>query len=157
MREPEFMESIARVRERDPRYDAEAYLFLREAMDYSVKLYKKPASGAGRHLSAAELMEGFRLLALDEFGPMALTVMHAWGLRSTQDIGNIVFNLVAAGKLGKTDRDSPEDFLDGFDFVEAFATPFLPRRRPAAGQKPPRSRRRGTSAASSSGKEEPRA
>jgi len=128
MQEVELMETIAAIRARDPRYETEAYLFLREALDYTVKFYKKPASGAGRHVTAGELLEGFRLLALEEFGPMALTVLQTWGLQTTQDIGAIVFNLVEAGKLGKTEQDAPQDFSSGYDFAEAFAQPFQPRR-----------------------------
>jgi uncharacterized repeat protein (TIGR04138 family) len=58
---------------------------------------------------------------------MTLAVLGNWGINSTEDIGEIVFNLVDAGVLGKTDEDRREDFAHGYDFAETFETPFLPR------------------------------
>ena len=112
--------------ERDPRYDPEAYLFIRESLDFTVRNLERPAEGEKRHVSGQELLEGIRQYALQEFGPMALTVLNTWGIRQTEDFGNIVFNLVEAGKLGETDDDRLEHFADGYDFHEAFAGPFLP-------------------------------
>ncbi len=57
---------------------------------------------------------------------MALTVLRAWGITRTEDFGEIVFNLVESGKLGKTDEDSRDDFAGAYDFQTAFAVPFLP-------------------------------
>jgi uncharacterized repeat protein (TIGR04138 family) len=64
---------------------------------------------------------------------MSLTVLHSWRITSTADFGEIVFNMVESGKLGKTDQDKREDFAGGYDFLQAFAAPFLPA--PAPGQK----------------------
>jgi uncharacterized repeat protein (TIGR04138 family) len=68
-----------------------------------------------------------RRYALEQFGPMALTVLHRWGITCTGDFGEIVFSMVEAGALGKTDEDRREDFDGGYDFYEAFAKPFLPK------------------------------
>ncbi len=112
--------------QQDPRYGMEAYFFLREALEYTAKTREKPVKGPGHHVSGRELSVGFRDLALQSFGPMALHVLHDWGIWRTEDIGELVFNLVEAGELGKTDEDKREDFAHGYDFDEAFAKPFLP-------------------------------
>ena len=134
MHEKEFAEVIDAICGKDPRYQPDAYYFIRETLDFSVRMHKKPARGQMRHVSAAELLESIRVYALQEYGPMALTVLASWGLKSTDDIGEIVFNLVESGKLGKTDEDRKEDFGGGYDFTEAFAAPFEPRgEKPATG------------------------
>ena len=67
-------------------------------------------------MSGRELCEGARRLALDNYGLMALAVLSLWGIRSTSDIGEIVFNLIASGDLEKTPSDSRADFDNVFDF-----------------------------------------
>ena len=78
------------------------------------------------HVSAPELLEGFRLHALQEFGPMAITVLAIWGIQSCEDVGNMVFNLVETGVFGKTEEDTIENFRNGFDFEKEFVVPFRP-------------------------------
>lgn len=112
---------LAPVLEKDGRYKAEAYLFVREGLDHTVSKLKTP-----RHVSGQELLEGMREYALLEYGPMAKRVLAEWGIHECLDVGNIVFNLVNAGLLGKTDEDSIEDFMEGYDFHEAFVLPFCP-------------------------------
>ena len=110
----------------DRRYDPEAYLFVREALTYTVKRLEKMPHGNRRHVSGQELSAGFRDYALEQFGPITFDVLHAWGIHRTEDIGTIVFHLVHAGELGKTQEDKPEDFTNGYDFHETFKVPFLP-------------------------------
>src|SRR5690606_34101129 len=73
-----------------------------------------------RHISGAELAEGARALAIDQFGPLARTVLEHWGIHSTADLGEIVFALVEAGILVAEPEDRIEDFVGLFDFEEAF-------------------------------------
>lgn len=124
-----FEESVETLCLKDPRYDADAYYFLREALDAIMRSIQENESRP-RHISADELLEGFREYALDEFGPLTLLVLNAWGLRGPADIGELVFNLVEAGKLGKEDKDRKADFAEGYDFFEAFARPFEPKNPP---------------------------
>jgi len=133
MHEKEFGDVIDLICTKDPRYLSDAYYFIREALDFAVRMHKKPPQGVMRHVSAQELLEGIRVYALQEYGPMALTVLQSWGLTCTEDIGEVVFNLVESGKLGKTEGDRKEDFADGFDFRTAFQHPFQPRRKDARG------------------------
>jgi len=126
---PSFRETVEDICRRDNRYQPEAYGFLVEALDATVKAVLKEDAQHGRHITGQELMEGLRAHALAEFGPMTHAVFSEWGVRATLDFGEIVFNLIAAGRLGKTDTDSIEDFRDVFSFEEAFREPFEPKRK----------------------------
>jgi len=112
---------LSEILNRDPRYTLEAYSFVRDGLDFTVRRLKKP-----RHVSGGELLEGLREFALEEFGPMTKTTLAEWGITCTEDIGEIVFNMVETGLLGKTDEDSRADFAGGYDFTEAFRRPFEP-------------------------------
>lgn len=119
-----FEELIEKIVQKDPRYTRDAYLFLREALDHTQKMIGK--KGEARHVSGKELLEGVKEYALAQFGPMSYMVLDAWGIRACADVGEIVFNMIEANILAKTDQDSREDFKDGYDFVEAFKKPFQP-------------------------------
>jgi len=124
-----FEEAVAQIRQEDPRYAPEAYPFIREALDFATRSLKKPPEGPGRHVSATELLEGIRQYALKEYGPLAMTVLNAWGIRQCADFGQIVFNLVNKEFLGKTDEDSVRDFDRGYDFATVFRAPFEPEQK----------------------------
>ena len=49
-----------------------------------------------------------------------MTSSSSWGIRSTSDLGEIVYNLIAAGDLEKTPEDARADFDSVFDFDTAF-------------------------------------
>jgi uncharacterized repeat protein (TIGR04138 family) len=121
-----FQEALEKIFANDSRYHREAYIFLRDALEATLKRRKKARKDASGHVAASELLDGFRLHGLQEFGPMAITVFDYWGVHSSEDIGNMVFNLVQVGIFGKTDEDTPEAFREGYDFAEAFVLPFLP-------------------------------
>jgi uncharacterized repeat protein (TIGR04138 family) len=108
-------EVLDRLRKRDPRFHETAYLFVLSALHYVLERLPEP-----RHISGRELAEGVRGLALERFGPMARTVLEYWGIRSTADLGDLVFALVDCGVLIKQESDTPEDFEGVFDFEEAF-------------------------------------
>jgi uncharacterized repeat protein (TIGR04138 family) len=146
MQNTHFHEALQQICEKDSRYDIEAYLFIREALDFTVAMLKKPSDGPSRHVSGKELLDGIRDYAVHEFGPMALTVLDRWGVKITRDFGEIVFNLVEAGLLGKTESDRKEDFDNGYDFHEAFAEPFLPKTSPPARVAPKSHRKRSAGA-----------
>ncbi len=100
-------------------YQPEAYSFVLEALEFTMKKLSAP-----RHLSGQEFLEGIRLYALEQFGAMARTVFEHWGIKSTLDFGQIVFDLVDAGLLRKREDDLIDDFKNGFDFKEAFDQKF---------------------------------
>jgi uncharacterized repeat protein (TIGR04138 family) len=93
---------------------------------------RRPAAGGAarrgpvpeRHVTGQELCEAIRRYALEQFGYMAKTVFHQWGIRSTSDFGEIVYNLIRIRQMRKTPDDRREHFDNVFDFdrglVEAF-------------------------------------
>ena len=121
-----FAEALDSIIGSDPRYGRDAYVFLRDALDFTTKQQKKIKGTNVRHVAGPELLEGVRQYALKEFGPMAITVFDFWGIHCCEDIGNMVFNLISAGIFGKTDEDSIEDFKNVYDFGDAFVKPFAP-------------------------------
>ncbi len=130
-----FAEALDSILAGDPRYQRDAYVFLRDALDFTTKQQKKIKGATVRHVSGPELLEGVRQYALKEFGPLVITVFDNWGVHSCEDIGNMVFNLIGAGVFGKTEEDSIEDFKNVYDFGEAFVKPFAPAKSQAV--KPP--------------------
>jgi uncharacterized repeat protein (TIGR04138 family) len=131
-----FAEALDSIVASDPRYQREAYVFLRDALDFTTKQQKKIKGAAVRHVAGPELLDGVRQYALKEFGPMVITVFDSWGIHSCEDIGHMVFNLIGAGIFGKTEEDSMEDFKSVYDFEEAFVKPFAPA-KPIAVKPPP--------------------
>ena len=106
---------IADILKKDPRYPRAAYDFVREALQRTVEKLDEP-----RHVSARELLEGVREFARAEFGPLAREVFDSWNVRETADFGRIVFHLIAAGEMGKTEKDEISDFEGVYDFADAF-------------------------------------
>jgi len=121
-----FAEALESLVAHDPRYQRDGYIFLRDALDFTTKQQKKIKGVSVRHVTGPELLDGVRQHALKEFGPMVMTVFDSWGIRSCEDIGHMVFNLIGAGVFGKTEQDSIEDFKNVYDFEEAFVKPFAP-------------------------------
>jgi uncharacterized repeat protein (TIGR04138 family) len=107
--------TLDHLRRRNPAYQDGAYPFLLSALHFVLQGLPEP-----RHISGRELAMGVRDLAIERFGPLARTVLEHWGIRSTADVGAIVFALVECGILIKQEEDRPEDFKDVFDFDEAF-------------------------------------
>ena len=136
-----FDTAVENILEREKRFDAGAYFLLKEALDFTLKRTREEG-GEERHVSGKELIHGFRDHALQEFGPMAFTLLREWGVNACSDIGDMVFELVEEGMFGKQDSDTREDFADHYDFAEAFLLPYLPQgvsleRAQAAGRENP--------------------
>lgn len=127
MQAANFEETVEQIVARDPRYQREAYTFVREALDHTHKTIVQRSQEGIRHVTGQELLAGIRSYALEVFGPMAMLVLQEWGITRGEDFGEIVFNMVECGLLAKTDQDSREDFKGGYDFFEAFRLPFIPK------------------------------
>jgi uncharacterized repeat protein (TIGR04138 family) len=142
MHETSIEEALERILEKDRRYAREAYLFVREGLDHTQKTIGKDSQGVIRHVTGQELLEGIRDYALSQFGPMTMMVLEEWGVRTCEDFGEIVFNMVEFSVLAKTENDSRADFAGGYNFYEAFRKPYLPAAPAAkAGTTPARSPR----------------
>lgn len=109
------LKKIEKILSREPQYKFEAYSFVMAGLHFTVTKLPQP-----RHVKGQELCEGLRRYALEQFGPMARTVLQHWGIQSTADFGKIVFLLIEAKLLRKTEEDSLEDFNGVFDFEKAF-------------------------------------
>lgn len=132
MENQDFGEVVALICKEDPRFDRRAYDFVRLGLNRTVEeMAKRDVARADRshHVSGPELLEGLRGYALDQFGPLAKTVLNAWGITRCAHFGEIVFNLIEYNVFSKTENDRREDFADIFDFDDAFVKPFLPSGR----------------------------
>ena len=121
-------DDLAGVLARNPRYSIQAYAFVLEALEFTKTLKKKAQArlrprgkgksvSASRHVSGRDLCEGAH--SPSQYGLMSTAVLNLWGIRSTSDIGEIVYNLIASGDLEKVPSDSRTDFDGVFDFETA--------------------------------------
>ncbi len=139
-------QAIAQLREEDPRYTFEAYVFVFEALNYAQEVLDMGTESVSetpdvpesevpgpeeedddaprQHVSGQELCESIRQFALEQYGYMAKTVLNNWGIHTTGDFGDIVFNLIRIGQMRKTSHDRREDFDDVYDFDTAFRQDF---------------------------------
>ena len=112
---PEKNGFVEDILEEDPRYSIEAYSFILDTLRDVIEGLREV-----RHVTGQELSEGCRRRALELYGPLARSVLEYWGIKTTADFGEIVFNLIKAKQLTKTENDRKEDFRNVFDFEEAF-------------------------------------
>ena len=137
---------IAQLARQDGRYRFEAYAFVYEALRYAHEVLgmgaaRRTDSGtkkksrasqaktseeerAESHLTGQQLCEAIRLYALEQYGYMAKCVLNNWGVYSTGDFGEIVFNLIRIGEMRKTKDDRREDFENLYDFDAALRQGF---------------------------------
>jgi uncharacterized repeat protein (TIGR04138 family) len=141
---------LGQLLDRDKRYKLDAYLFVLESLTFAQdslgmgaeppvedvepgRDVEEPAAKprarpgrprrkpAERHLTGQQLCEAARQYALQQYGYMARTVLSTWGVRTTADLGEIVFNMIEIGQMRKTRKDKREDFHDVYDFGDAFS------------------------------------
>lgn len=124
------------------KYPVEAFVFVQRGLDYTVrKLHGAEAAeelaeadadaeveadnleddAEGRHVSGQQLCWGLRDFAIEQYGLLAQTVLRRWRIASCADFGAIVFAMVEAELMRKTDDDDPTDFAGVYDFCDAFA------------------------------------
>lgn len=130
---------VEEILRKDPRYPPEAYQFVFDALAFTQRQHAQataPATplaekaestereaGAG-HVSGPRLLYGIRALALQEFGFMARTVFRLWNIHETADFGEIVYNLIEAELMSRTEKDSRKDFHNVFNLDEALLKDF---------------------------------
>lgn len=112
--EKDFYQRVEEIISADPRYKADAYEFLMQALMFTQKKLKRQG-----HVSGKELLGGVREFGLQQYGPMAKAVFSHWGINKTEDFGEMVFNMVGKGLLSKTEQDSSADFKNVYDLQEA--------------------------------------
>jgi uncharacterized repeat protein (TIGR04138 family) len=141
MQAVQFEQSVVSILKRDKRFDPHAYFFLKDALDFTLKRIAENNGGQARHVSGPELLEGCRDFALEQFGPMASTLMTEWSIRKCQDVGDMVFHLIEEQVFGKQESDKKEDFSEVFDFEASLVTPFLPKGRKVSAKESTRPQR----------------
>ncbi len=124
---------LIQLLQKDPRYGIEAYQFVREGLTYAQEILKMgteqpPADAKGeereKHLTGQQLCEAIRQYAVEQYGLMAMPVLKSWGITSTGDLGNIVYNLIDAELMKRSKHDRREDFEDVYSFQTAFLDEF---------------------------------
>lgn len=121
-------------------YSPQAFRFIRDGLSHTVRLvHGEEAAEAtpspddeSRHVSGQQLCIGLRDYAVLRYGLLAKLVLNRWGITRTEDFGKIVFALIDAGLMRKTEDDSLEDFVEVFDFDEEFGSGVLDRLSPGA-------------------------
>ncbi len=121
-----FEAAVERLVERRPEWKAEAYFFLRSAMDAASERFA--AGRPNKHLSAEELYMGCCACALDEYGPLARLVLESWGVREASDIGSLVYNLIGENIFSAQPGDTKEQFDDLPCLADLLDAPYLPSR-----------------------------
>ncbi len=111
----EFYYIVSQIAQEDSRYHTEAYDFVMEALNFAQKKFKR-----SKHISGYEFLEGIKGLLLKKYGPMTIPVLNHWGIKKTEDFGNIVFNLEQYKIIARDNQDQYETFKDGYDFQEVF-------------------------------------
>lgn len=112
---------------RDKRYKLEAYIFLRDALSYAQRHMQpnlEENDEESRHMTGQQLCEACRRFALDQYGYLARLVLSNWGLKSTSDFGEVVYNLIEIKHMRKSETDRREDFDDVYRFEDAFEPNF---------------------------------
>ena len=128
----------------DPRFKFEAYQFVREALAYaheqmlaaspppinpsdakSTHEERGAAAGfTGHHITGQQLCEACRQYGLQQYGYLTGMVLASWGVRSTSDFGDIVYNLISIEQMRKSESDRREDFDEVYAFDNAFEPQF---------------------------------
>jgi uncharacterized repeat protein (TIGR04138 family) len=118
----ELLLTVEALAEHEGRYHRDAYLFIFAALNHTVQeLHRDQLEDeAGHHVSGQELAHGIAEYAREQFGPMVQSVFNHWGIHETLDFGRIVFSLIDAGLMRKTENDRLEDFQDVYRFDEIF-------------------------------------
>ena len=136
--------ALIELMKNDQRFKFDAYLFVRDGLAYAQDVLKMGTTESAaeksdaaevsgdeesdlqleRHLTGQQLSEAIRQHALEQYGYMAKTVLNSWGITTTSDFGDIVYNMIRVGLMKKSESDRREDFNDVFDFDEDFRQQF---------------------------------
>ena len=116
----------SRLREHAGPYPPQAFIFVQEGLRHTCdRIHAIEGDGpidGPRHVTGQELCIGLRDYAHQQYGLLALTVLNSWNIRRTEDFGKIVFAMIEAGLLRKTEQDSIADFQNVYDFMEVFGS-----------------------------------
>ncbi len=126
---------LAKLLAENPRYKIEAYQFVGSGLEYAQEVLglgqpgpkkkrrtkekaKEDSARPVRHVSGQDLCWALKRLAHQQYGRMAKLVLAGWGIQSTNDFGEIVYNLIRIGKMSQSEHDRREDFDKVYDFEQ---------------------------------------
>lgn len=131
------LQAMRKLLKEDSRFKYEAYQFIREALQFAhehlpelteVSPAKSLAKDRPKHITGQQLCEACRRYAIDQYGFLARLVLSTWGIQSTSDFGELVYNLIRIEQMRRSESDQREDFNDVYAFEGAFEPDFaLPR------------------------------
>jgi uncharacterized repeat protein (TIGR04138 family) len=150
MEKVHFDEAVKEITRQDARFKPDGYAFLRDALDFTITELRKDELIEHRHVSGPELLGGIVEFALKEYGSMAAAVLDSWGIRADHDIGSMVFNLIEKGAFGRSEEDSPSDFVGVLELREELLEPYRPSREVLDSRPDPEPPARGNQPAKSS-------
>ena len=113
-------ESLEKIAAEDGRFRPNAIRFVYEGLGYTTKKVVEEPS----HVSGQDLCEGLRKLAIKKWGKLAKLVLNSWNIKTTRDLGEIVYLMIKHGWMSAQPNDSIDDFNDVYDFKTAFIEQF---------------------------------
>jgi len=123
-----FDDAVAQINSVDKRFKKEGYQFLKETLERTIANLRDEELVEHRQVSGPELLDGVVEHALSEYGSMAVAILDSWGIRSGEDIGEMVFQLISAKAFGSSEDDSPSDFHGVMDLRRRLLAPYRPTR-----------------------------
>ncbi|MEW6252336.1 MAG: Minf_1886 family protein [Planctomycetota bacterium] len=117
----ELEDRLERAARADGRYPPDAYLFLCRGLELAARKRFGNRRKPGRHVTGQELAEALRILAIQQWGPLAREVLRRWNIHRTRDFGEMVYVLIEEEMFGKQASDDISDFDDVYEFQTAFA------------------------------------
>jgi uncharacterized repeat protein (TIGR04138 family) len=123
-------QSIEEIAKQDGRYDPRALKFVFDALGTTVqRLRGRPQQAeeeeegeepTPHHISGAQLAQGVAAVAMDRWGRLAKMVLNGWGVKTTRDLGEIVYLMIRHEWMTAQETDRIEDFDGVFEFENLF-------------------------------------
>ena len=117
----EMKKSFEEIAAQDGRYAAKALRFVFEGLSATIeKIQQEQADEeeSPRHIGGQELAWGLAESAKKRWGRLAKMVLEYWGVRTTRDMGEIVYLMIENEWMTSKESDRIEDFDGVFDFAK---------------------------------------
>lgn len=96
----------------DSAYPVGAYILIYEVLDW---MKDNGLVKQGEHITGQGLAITIIAYAIQHYGLLTEAILKELGITKSEDVGNIVWNLVEANLIGKQPNDSRQDFAKVFD------------------------------------------
>ena len=117
--------TIEEIAGQDGRYNAEGLKFVYEGLGASIQQNKEVQDeDQPHHITGAEFSRGLAQLAIERWGRLGRMVLNQWGIRTTRDMGEIVYLMIQHQWMTAQDSDTIEDFDNVYDFEDVFEKHF---------------------------------